>query len=223
MAYGVPPKNTHSLPPGRRGFSESTKEIVSGSQSEIMRPGTYSDGTARDGTPKGNEHRTFAPGKSPGYMDASSKAYRAEIGSAPPSVPNNEVVSSKNDKRFGRQGSKLSGATFKSTGEQPAGQQRDDIAPSLPQVSRPRAAEHREVVGWLNGKNHPANHPNTGKHFGGHVSGAHTNTDAAAGQAHSASGGQYGKPQVRPAPTARAGVDRKTLGPLERTKYTGTK
>lgn len=45
------------------------------------------------------------------------------------------------------------------------------------------------------------------RHFGGHASGAHTNTDAAPGQAHSASGGQYGSPHVRPAPaTSRPGV-----------------
>jgi hypothetical protein len=30
-------------------------------------------------------------------------------------------------------------------------------------------------------------------------------------------------PQIRPAPRARAGVDRKTLGPLEHTKYSGAK
>lgn len=217
MAIGFPSKN--SRPEGRTTFGEAPNVI----KREVMRPGSYSDGTHRDGTPAVNVHKTFVPGKSPGYLDASSKAHRAAEGSAPPSLPNNEHVRSKAVKNYGKNGSRLEGATYRSTGEQPAGLYRDPIAPSLPQVSRPRASDHHEHIGWIGGVNHAATHPNTGKHFGGHASGAHTNTDAASGQAHSASGGEFGKPQVRPAPTARAGVDRRTLGPLERDSYTSPK
>jgi hypothetical protein len=170
------------------------------------------------GTPAGNQHHT----EDKGYLSAAAKAHRAREGSQPYSGPENPTVSSKNDKRYGRQGSKLSGATFKSTGDQPAGQQHDDIAPSLPQRSYPRAEHTSERVGWVNGVNHAATHPNTKRHDGGHESGRHTNTDAAPGQAHSASGGKFGAPQLRPAPAPRAGVRTADTGAMDRKPYTGT-
>jgi hypothetical protein len=119
------------------------------------------------------------------------------------------------------QGSKLDGATHSSTGEQPAGLYRDPVPPSIPQTNRPRATEHREVVGWLNGVHHANTHPNTQKHDPGHSSGRRANTDAAPGQAHSASGGAFGKPQVRPAPKSRPGVHDGDSGALDRGSYGG--
>jgi len=76
----------------------------------------------------------------------------------------------------------------------------DTIAPSLRDQSQPRASHQREVVGWLNGVNLAPTHPNTGRHGADGIHDARHMTDNAPGQAHSASGGQYGKPQVRPAP-----------------------
>jgi hypothetical protein len=57
----------------------------------------------------------------------------------------------------------------------------------------------------LNNRQHSPTHPNTGKHYGGHASGAHTSTDSAPGQAHSASGGAFGV-RSKGHPQAKAGA-----------------
>jgi hypothetical protein len=218
MSYGVPPKTTHSLPPGRRSFTESTKRIVSGPQSEIVRPGRYADGQDQNGTPASNQHHSGAANA--GYLDRSAVAHRASEGSQPYPTESNPRVSSKNDKRYGRDGSKLSGATFKSTGGQPAGQQRDQIAPSWAPTAKERATPHSERVGWVNGKYVAPTHPNMGKHDPGHHGALHANTDAAQGQAWHASGGQFGKRSPQPAPTnLGTGTGREDAGALERGSY----
>jgi hypothetical protein len=214
MAIGFPPKSTHTLPAGRRSFTDTAPKP------DAVRPGSFSDGQPRDGTPAGNEHRS--PAANAGYLDASARAHRAEEGSQPYPSQSNPTVHSKATKRYGRDGSKLSGATYKSPGDQPAPQQRDELPPSLPQKSYPRAEKTSERVGWVNGENRAATHPNTKRHDGGHESGRHANTDAAPGQAHSASGGKFGSPQVRPAPAPRAGVGTADHGAMDRKSYTGT-
>jgi hypothetical protein len=205
MAIGFPSKITHSMPPGRRGFAAED-----GVESRtVIPPGKYADGQDRMGTPAGTMHTTAATGR---YLDAAAKKHRAaERGVGDTGTTgarfgsDNPTVESKNDKRYGRNGSRLEGATFKSTGNQPADKQHDDLPPSFPQRSMPRATEHHEVVSFLNGEYHEATHPNTGRHYGGHANAA--NTDSAPGQAHSVSGGKYGGKQIRPAAvTNRPGV-----------------
>ena len=70
MAYGVPPKSTHTLPPGRRSFAE-TGPVP---KPQIVRPGKYGDGQDVMGTPSGAEHRSTGAG----YL--SGKAYRRQLG-----------------------------------------------------------------------------------------------------------------------------------------------
>src|SRR5262249_28264043 len=110
----------------------------------------------------------------------------------------NPRVSSKNDKRYGRDGSRID-ATFKSTGDQPAPQQRDQLPPSIP----PRVYTDRvptggvsRRVGWLGGGQPfiPPAHSTTRRHGSDRFHQPHSSTDGAQGQAWHASGGQFGQP-----------------------------
>lgn len=156
-------------------------------------------------------------------------AHRAREGSQPYPTQNNPRVSSKNDKRYGRDGSKLSGATFKSTGDQPAGQQHDDLPPSLPQHSYtdrlpPGGISRR--VGFLGGGKPavPVSHAATLRRHGSDgIHDPRTSTDNAPGQAHSVSGGRFGKPQVRAGARAPSGTKRQDSGALDRRNYSPTR
>src|ERR1700727_1414215 len=110
-----------SRPAGRRSFAEGPGVV----KSEIIRPGKHADGQDRDGTPARQEITKAA--NSP-YNSAAARRYRLALhgigdkgtdggtfGSS-----NNPTVHSKATKRYGKDGSKLEGPTFKSTGEQPA-------------------------------------------------------------------------------------------------------
>lgn len=68
---------------------------------------------------------------------------------------------------------------------------RDEVAPSLPAHTLPTAKPHTETVGWLDGKFHEPTHPNMHRHDPGAP--GTQRTEIAHGQAHSASGGQFGK------------------------------
>jgi hypothetical protein len=173
MAYGVPPKSTHSLPPGRRGFAAEPGV----EHSEIVRPGKYGDGQDKMGTPEGAMHTTARDGR---YTDPEAIRLRnAARGVGDRGLSGgvfgeatNPTVHSKNTKRYGRDGVKLEGAAFKSTGEQPAPLIRgSELAARLraKDVSRPGEIKS-EVVGVTGGGfKYPSyenskNHRHTGDH-----------------------------------------------------------
>jgi hypothetical protein len=112
----------------------------------------------------------------------------------------NSTVASKNVRRYGRDGSK-GDFPDSSTGEQPARLYRDPVPPSLPaaHMGRPGRA-HQETVGFLpdgSGKFAHASHPEA--EAGGVGNAVFTHAPLTpTGQAYSASGGQFGKPQKRP-------------------------
>lgn len=133
---------------------------------------------------------------------------------------------SKAVRRYGPQGSKLD-APYKSTGGHEAHE--DEVRPSDPAHSNTeRAVVQARTSGFdpHTGKWLGASHPNTGKHDGGHEAARVATTDGASGQAHSASGGKFGKPTQRPGPAGNTGTRRMDHGALAgdsgpRTSYTG--
>jgi hypothetical protein len=205
----------------------------SGDTREIIRSGTHSDTQPYDGVPKG---RMSTAASSTGYADPAGQRYRETHGSQPyPGMGashrggDNPDVHGKGSQFHGRPHSP---GRVGSPGEQArlspgslAGElYRDPVRPSDSHKSQPRATEHRETVGWLNGVNHSGTHPNSGKHYAGHASGRHTNTDSAPGQAHSATGGEFGRPQNRPPSSEgrRAGAKfHDGRGKLDKSEYVG--
>jgi hypothetical protein len=115
--------------------------------------------------------------------------------------PDNASVRSKNTRRYGHDGSK-GDFPHSSTGQQPAGPYRDPVAPSqttIHHVGGP-AMRHVETVGHLpnsGGQFAHATHPNADRKLHGGSSNTHAPLKPV-GQAHSASGGQFGQPQTRP-------------------------
>ncbi|MGH9643440.1 MAG: hypothetical protein ACRD3Q_13575 [Terriglobales bacterium] len=167
--YGLPPKNTHTLPAGRRSFTETAAKPP-----DVVRPSHYADGQDQAGTPPGREstvagRRAYADGAA--YrQDLRGSTSRGTTG-RPESKGPNPTVHSKSTKRYGRDGSRLEGATHKSTGDQPAPLDRSDEVPaSLPAHHMPGGTAHTEVVGFApdgSGRHIPASHPNTQRHVGG--------------------------------------------------------
>lgn len=226
MAIGWKPSTTHALPAGRRSFTDSP-----GPKPDIVRPGRYADGQNVDGTPAGRESTKAA---SRSYADG--KAYRADprgetsrgLTGRPAGEGPNPSVQSKAVRRYGVDGSQLH-ATHSSTGRQPGAQQRDFVPPSIPQRTYtgrlPPGGLVRQVGFPGGGKPFvEVNYDATMRRHGS--DGIHdpaTSTDNASGQAHSASGGRFGNPQVRPAPKAPSGTQAADTGALDRASYLGTK
>jgi hypothetical protein len=166
MAYGIAPKRAHTLPAGRRSFTDSA-----GPAPQIVRPGTYSDGQAMMGTPAGREST-----KASESTYASGAAYRAALRGdtdrgltgRTESVGPNPQVKSKAVKRYGVDGSELPGATNRSTGVQPAPLDRGGNIPgALPARDLKAGKPATERVGYVNGTYKVPTFPNTGKHFQG--------------------------------------------------------
>jgi hypothetical protein len=225
-------KNSSSRPEGRRGFAEQPNVV----RREVVTPTTYGDGQSRDGTPAGNEHRTFAPGAPRGYLDPAGHAHRAELGNTPhpgmgPRGAGNPAVHSKGATFHGRPhspgkvGSPGEQATL--SGGRLAGKLYvDPIAPS----AAPKTYTERvppggvsQRVGWVNGQFVPPVHATTRRHGSDGFHHPHSTTDSAQGQANSASGGSHGQPSPRgpqrrgPAP----GVElRDARGKQNRADYT---
>jgi hypothetical protein len=113
--------------------------------------------------------------------------------------PNNPAVHSKGAANASRSGFKPTDSRQPS---QPATIQRADVAPSAPAQShtqratiKARTVGHDPITGkWLQ----PV-HTNTGKHGADGHHDPRKSTDNPSGQAHSSSGGQFGRPQQRPA------------------------
>jgi hypothetical protein len=134
-------------------------------------------------------------------------------------------VHSKNTRRCGRDGSRLKGATFRSTGSQPAPEQRDEVAPSWPHISQPRGAQQSERVGYVGGgaPYRAASHPNTRRHGLDSIYHQGGSTDGAPGMALNASGGKFGEPQKR-APQGTVTAEKPgDSGALNRREYIGGK
>jgi hypothetical protein len=123
MAIGFPSKNTHTLPPGRRGFAAEPPNVVA---REIVRPGKYADGQDKMGTPEGAMHTTASSGR---YDDAEAIRLRNAargvgdrgLSGGTFGKSDNPTVNSKgrrNDARFGKFG--LDSPVYRSLGEQPA-------------------------------------------------------------------------------------------------------
>jgi hypothetical protein len=212
MTYGVPPKSTHTLPPGRRAFADSTHTIVSGSKTDVVRPGKWGDGQDRMGTPSGAEHT--GAGKQ-GYLGAAGHAHRAAL-RGDPYGPNNPAVMSKSDKRYGKN------ATH---GEQPATQERRPLPPSIPPstyTERVPLGGISKRVGWP-GDGKPfvkASHAATmRKHSSDGIHDPRNSTDEVQGQAWSASGGEHGKPSPRRGASAPSGTRTQDAGALDRKSY----
>jgi hypothetical protein len=169
MAYGVPPKNTHTLPAGRRSFAGPAVTDSARRDVTVVRPDVYADGQDRMGTPQSNQHDGSAANK--GYQQG--EKYRAALRPAPYGT-SNETVHSKNTKRYGR--NPTTGDIQGSTGEQPASLYRSGPASSaLAASSRGGPARpHVEVVGHApdgSGKFKHATHPNAdrGLHGNSHA------------------------------------------------------
>jgi hypothetical protein len=163
-----------SRPAGRRSFAEGSGVV----KSEIIRPGKHTDGQNRDGTPPRPEITKAANSE---YTSAAARKYRNALrgigdkgtdggtfGSS-----NNPIVHSKATKRYGADGSKLDGATFKSTGSQPAPMHRgSELAARLRgrDVSKAGTIKSQIVGHAPDGSGHwiEASHPNSskGKHTG---------------------------------------------------------
>ena len=172
MAYGIPPKNTHTMPSGRRAFaSDAVGENVT-PRAEVVRPGQHADGSERMGTPSEHVHDGSATRK--GYADPAGQKYREALRPAPYST-NNAEVHSKNVRRYGKDGSK-GNFPHSSTGEQPASLYRSGPASSaLAAASRGGPANVvPETVGHVpnsGGKFKHASHSNAsmGLHGGMHA------------------------------------------------------
>jgi hypothetical protein len=220
MAYGVPPKSTHTLPAARRPFHESTKRIVSGPQSEIIKSGTkYRDGQDRAGV-SGEAYTTARDSR---Y--AEDKGYRAGLrgGENPRS---NERVSSKGARNARRDGFTPSDPRQPS---QPGTIERRDLPPSLPPETRtdrvPLGGVSRRV-GFL-GDGKPfvgASHATTTRRHGSDgVHDPRSSTDGVQGQAWSASGGEHGKQSPRRGASAPSGTRTQDTGALDRGSYVPTR
>jgi hypothetical protein len=182
-----------SRPAGRRSLADA------GVVREIIRPGKYSDNQDRDGTPANRQSTKAA---TTAYDDpAAIKQRNAERGIGDRGlsggtfgVSNNPTVSSKNDKRYGRGGSKLEGATFKSTGSQPAPLHRgSELAASLRGRDVSKAGTIKpEVVGHVGGKFKYPSYPNAKakKHTGSAPSGPRAGDSGALDRA-DYTGGRY--------------------------------
>jgi len=139
-------------------------------------------------------------------------------------------VHSKNTKRYGAQGSK-SDFPEASTGENPATIERREVAPSIAARSHTERVPLSGVVkqvGHATDGSGRFSHPDYGLTTNLHGSdGLHNvRTDGASGQAYSASGGQFGREQQRPAAKKATGTTRADHGALagesgERRAYTG--
>lgn len=135
---------------------------------------------------------------------------------------------SKAVRRYGVDGAK-GNFTHGSTGGHVAHE--DEVAPSAPSHNNTeRAVMQAKNAGFdpHSGKWLGVTHPNTGKHDGGHEPARVATTDGASGQAHSASGGKFGKPTQRPARASNTGTRTADAGalagtPKTRTSYQGGK
>jgi hypothetical protein len=220
MAYGVPPKSTHTLPPGRKAFVDSTHTIVSGSKTDVVRPGKWSDGQDRMGTPAGAEHTGAGKQR---YADGVK--YRAGLrGVERPQ--SNDRVSSKGARNARRDGFT---PTDPRQPSQPGTLERRDLPPSLPPETRtdrvPLGGVSRRVGFVGDGKpfvgaSHAAT---TRRHGSDGVHDPRTITDGVQGQAWSASGGEHGKQSPRRGASAPSGTRTQDAGALERASYVPTR
>jgi len=206
-----------------RVFSEEPTAVKGASA--VIRPGVYSNGLPQMGVPAGRESTRASSSR---YEDKESHKYRADyrgdeargLTGALEGRGTDPTVHSKNTRRYGHDGSRLEGATFKSTGTQPAPQQRDQLPPSWsPKTYTDRVPPGgiSRRVGWLgNGQPFvPPVHTTTRRHGSDGAHDLHSSTDAAQGQGWHASGGQHGQPSPHrpqrqgPAPgAARADVNK---------------
>jgi hypothetical protein len=139
-------------------------------------------------------------GAGPEYLSKEGHAHRrVEVGNRPPVHPNNPQVSSKDDKRHGRDGSKID-SPYSSHGNQPAGldRHRQEGATHWPVTHYGEAASpHKKLAGYLNGEFHEADHPNAQAKRAGNSKFTHAPLKPT-GQEHSTYGGARGEPQTRP-------------------------
>lgn len=117
-------------------------------------------------------------------------------------------------------GSKLEGATHRSTSESPATLERRPLPPSLPPTAhRERAEPSVRVVGWApdgSGRHIPATHRNANKHGLDGIHDPRSSTDDSRGQAWSASGGEHGRQSPRRGATRPSGTRTQDAGALDR-------
>lgn len=189
----------------RSGAVYAEAPIAVRGKSEIIRPGTFGDGLPQGGVPAGRESTRASSSR---YEDKESHKYRADyrgdeargLTGGLEGRGTDPTVHSKSTRRYGHDGSRLPNATYRSTGHQPAPQQRDEVAPSSPHRSQPRATEHSERVGFPGGGAafREATHPNSRRHGLDGIHHPDRTTDDAPGMANSASGGRFGEPQKRP-------------------------
>jgi hypothetical protein len=129
MAYGLPPKETRTYPPGARAFGHSS-DVTSRSDLRL-------DGAHR-AAPLG---RVSTQAGSQSYSDG--EKYRADLrGDISRGLTNrresegpNPAVLPRGIRRYGVDGSRLPNATYRNTGSQNPPQQRDQLPPSWPQKS----------------------------------------------------------------------------------------
>jgi hypothetical protein len=160
-------------------------------------------GTASRPDPNGLPHTFNAPtsvqhGPPSDYL-AGREGHHAEVGSRPSQHPENLRVASKNDKRYGRGGSK-GDFPYSSTGEQPGYVHESPVPPSLPvrHVGGLGKIQAR-TVGWP-GDGKPfidPEHPNSSRKL--HTGAVHTHPSLKSeGLMHDASGGAHGRKSVPP-------------------------
>jgi len=199
MAYGAPPKQTRTYPPGARAFGHSSDVTA---RSDLHIDGAH---------PAGYLGSVSTKGASRGYADGES--YRSDrrgdtsrgLTDRRESEGPNRAVLPRGIRRYGVNGSRLPNASYRSTGSQNPSQQNDQLPPSWParsHTSHVPAGGISRRVGYPGGGRPfvPAEHFTTRLHGSDGIDDPRHRTDHAPGQAHSASGGHYGKPQSRPAP-----------------------